>query len=132
VQYEGESQVDHYQRTEAHRVTSLNLHFYLAATVALDFPDWPSAKARIDWEGLRVLPVGFLDGLARSYGDSFLRTFGGWIWLASSATEDQKKTSSPTATPTRPATSTATVAPESPSGASGLPAQTSDSSGITP
>ena len=132
VPYEGESAVDHYQRAEAHRVSSLNLHFYLAATVALDFPDWASAKARIEWEGLRVLPVGFLNDLARIYGDSFLRQFGGWIWLASTATEDQKKTSSPTATPTKPATSTATVAHASPNGESGLDVQTSGSSVTTP
>jgi hypothetical protein len=132
VQYEGESQVDHSQRTEAHRVTSLNLHFYLAATVALDFPDWASAKARIEWEGLRVLPVGLINDLARMHGDSFLRQFGGWIWLASSATEDQKKTSSPTATSTKPATSIATVANENPSGASDSAALTSGSGMTTP
>jgi hypothetical protein len=131
VQNDGESAVDHYQRAEAHRISSLNLHFYLAATVALDFPDWTSAKARIDWEGLRVLPVGFINDLARMYGDSFLRQYGGWIWLASSATEDQKKTSSPTAAATKPATSTATDANENQSGASDLPAPTSGSSATT-
>ena len=132
VPYEGESAVDHYQRAEAHRVSSLNLHFYLAATVALDCPDWTSAAARIDWEGLRVLPIGLVNEIARMYSDAFLRQFGGWIWLASAATEDQKKTSSPTATTTKPATSTATVAPASQSGESALPAQISTSSVTTP
>jgi hypothetical protein len=123
VQNDGESDVDYYGRCERHRATATNLHSFLAAAVALDFPDWQIA--RIEWDGLQVLPSGFLDALTAQYGDAFLRDFGTWIWLASTATDSQKKTSSPASTASKPTVSTVADASESQSGGSDLPAPTS-------
>lgn len=103
---EGEAQADFAQRLDKFTRGSHELTCYLAATIALDFPEW--TVPRIEWHGLRVLPGGFIDEFIKRYNMATLTLFGAWIWRVSVATDDQKKTSSSGATTTKPISATAT------------------------
>lgn len=103
---EGESEQDYRMRWAMLYGSASCLRWFWAAAVGLDFPGVPVARELV--HDMRVLSGEVLDGLAAEHGQTFLDSYGRWIWDRSQMTEDQKKASSSDTTTATPGTLTVT------------------------
>lgn len=67
------------------------LYAFRAATEFVGVPQ--DMTKRVRERGIDLLPLPFVNALARHYGDEIWMTIGTWVWNASMLTEDEKKTS---------------------------------------